>query len=99
MDAMAQVLTVLSNGAVLLFVITTMLAMGLSLTVAQILAPLRRVRLVALALVRRHRGHRTERGPRDNAATPRLSRGHKERECHASSRGVSKQARAETHRV
>jgi predicted Na+-dependent transporter len=51
MAAMANILTVLSNGAVLLFVITTMLAMGLSLTVAQILAPLRSVRLVALALV------------------------------------------------
>ena len=41
----------LSNGAVLLFVVTTMLAMGLSLTVPQILAPLRHVRLVVLALV------------------------------------------------
>jgi predicted Na+-dependent transporter len=48
---MAHVLTVLSNGAVLLFVVTTMLAMGLSLTVSQIAAPLRRVRLVVLALV------------------------------------------------
>lgn len=48
---MTHVLTVLSNGAVLLFVITTMLAMGLSLTVSQIIAPLRRVRLVVLALV------------------------------------------------
>jgi BASS family bile acid:Na+ symporter len=47
---MAQVLSVLANGAVLLFVIATMLAMGLSLTVAHILAPLRRVRLLALAL-------------------------------------------------
>ena len=48
---MAHVLTVLSNGAVLLFVVTTMLAMGLSLTLSQILAPLRHVRLVVLALV------------------------------------------------
>lgn len=47
---MAHVLTVLSNGAVLLFVITTMLAMGLSLTLSQILAPLRHARLVVLAL-------------------------------------------------
>lgn len=47
---MAQVLTALSDGAVLLFVITSMLAMGLSLTVAQILEPLRNARLVALAL-------------------------------------------------
>ena len=48
---MAHVLTALSNGAVLLFVVTTMLAMGLSLTLSQILAPLRNVRLVVLALV------------------------------------------------
>lgn len=48
---MEQVLTALSNGAVLLFVVTTMLAMGLSLSLAQIVAPLRRVRLVVLALV------------------------------------------------
>lgn len=48
---MAHVLTTLSNGAVLLFVVTTMLAMGLSLTLSQILAPLRHARLVVLALV------------------------------------------------
>ena len=48
---MTHVLTALSNGAVLLFVVTTMLAMGFSLTLSQILAPLRRVRLVVLALV------------------------------------------------
>lgn len=48
---MQQVLTALENGAVLLFVMTTMLAMGFSLTLAQILAPLRQVRLVVLALV------------------------------------------------
>jgi BASS family bile acid:Na+ symporter len=48
---MAHVLSVLANAAVLLFVISTMLAMGLSLTVAQILAPLHSVRLVVLALV------------------------------------------------
>jgi BASS family bile acid:Na+ symporter len=48
---MAHVLTVLSNAAVLLFVVTTMLAMGLSLTLAQILAPLHHLRLVLLALV------------------------------------------------
>jgi BASS family bile acid:Na+ symporter len=48
---MAHVLSALSNGAVLLFVIATMLAMGLSLTVSQILAQLHRARLVVLALV------------------------------------------------
>src|SRR5262249_44044062 len=51
MAAMSHALATLGNGAVLLFVVTTMLAMGFSLTVAQILAPLRRVRLVVLALV------------------------------------------------
>jgi predicted Na+-dependent transporter len=48
---MAQVLTALANGAVLLFVIATMLAMGLSLTVSQILTPLHSARLIVLALV------------------------------------------------
>ncbi len=37
--------------AMLVFVVSSMLAMGLSLTVAQIVAPLRNVRLVALALL------------------------------------------------
>jgi hypothetical protein len=39
---MVQVLTTLSHVAVLLFVLTTMVAMGLSLTVPQILEPLRK---------------------------------------------------------
>lgn len=47
---MTHALTALSNGAVLLFVVSTMLAMGFSLTLAQILAPLRSVRLIVLAL-------------------------------------------------
>jgi predicted Na+-dependent transporter len=51
MAGMAHVLDILSNGAVLLFVVTTMLAMGLSLTVSQILIPLQHARLVVLALV------------------------------------------------
>jgi Sodium Bile acid symporter family len=51
MAAVAHVLTALSNAAALLFVVTTMLAMGFSLTVSQIFAPLRSVRLVVLALV------------------------------------------------
>jgi beta-1,4-mannosyltransferase len=51
MAAMAHVLSALSNAAVLLFVVTTMLAMGFSLTVSQIFAPLRSVRLVVVALV------------------------------------------------
>jgi BASS family bile acid:Na+ symporter len=41
----------LANLSVLIFVITSMLAMGLSLTVAQILQPLRNLRLVGKALL------------------------------------------------
>ena len=48
---MTSILTSLSNGAVLLFVVTTMLAMGFSLTLSQILAPLRQWQLVVRALV------------------------------------------------
>lgn len=48
---MAYILTVLSNEADLLIVITTMLAMGLSPTVAQILEPLHSVLRVVLALL------------------------------------------------
>jgi BASS family bile acid:Na+ symporter len=48
---MDHMLSDLASGAVLLFVVSTMFAMGLSLTVSQILAPLRQVRLVVLALV------------------------------------------------
>jgi len=48
---MVRVLTALSNGSVLVFVVTTMLAMGLGLTPSQILAPLRQARLVVTALV------------------------------------------------
>jgi BASS family bile acid:Na+ symporter len=48
---MDQVLTVLQNVFTLAFVVSSMLAMGLSLTVPQILAPLRNARLVILALV------------------------------------------------
>lgn len=47
---MAALLTTLSNVFTLTFAVTMMLAMGLSLTVAQIVAPLRNVRLVVLAL-------------------------------------------------
>ncbi|NTU81716.1 MAG: bile acid:sodium symporter family protein, partial [Chloroflexales bacterium] len=48
---MAEVLTALSNLFTLAFVITSMLSMGLSLTIPQITAPLRNTRLVAMALV------------------------------------------------
>lgn len=48
---LAEILTTIASLALNLFVITSMLAMGMSLTVKQIVEPLRNVRLVALALV------------------------------------------------
>lgn len=45
-----QWLSLIMNLSTLVFVVTSMLAMGLSLTVAQIMAPLRNARLVILAL-------------------------------------------------
>lgn len=48
---MSEVLQVLMNLSVLVFVITSMLAMGLNLTVGQIIEPLKNARLVILALV------------------------------------------------
>jgi predicted Na+-dependent transporter len=48
---MAEMLGALSNVFTLLFVVTSMLSMGLSLTVPQILQPLRNARLVLMALV------------------------------------------------
>jgi BASS family bile acid:Na+ symporter len=48
---MAEVLNALSNVITLLFVVTSMLSMGLSLTVPQLLQPLRSTRLVLMALL------------------------------------------------
>lgn len=48
---MTEILQVLMNLSLLVFVITSMLAMGLNLTIKQIIAPLRDVKLVILALV------------------------------------------------
>ena len=48
---MNEILTAIMNLSTLVFVVTGMLAMGLSLTVAQIVAPLRNARLVFLALL------------------------------------------------
>ena len=48
---MSELLTTLQNVFTLAFVVSSMLAMGLSLTIAQIAGPLRNVRLVLLALV------------------------------------------------
>jgi BASS family bile acid:Na+ symporter len=50
-STVAEVLSALSNVFTLLFVVTSMLSMGLSLTVAQIVAPLKNARLVVMALV------------------------------------------------
>ena len=46
-----EILTTIASLALNLFVITSMLAMGMSLTVKQIIDPLRNVRLVVLVLV------------------------------------------------
>lgn len=46
-----QLSSVIMNLSTLVFVVTSMLAMGLSLTVTQIIAPLRNARLVILALL------------------------------------------------
>ena len=48
---MPEVLQVLSNLATLLFVITSMLALGLSLTIEQIIAPLKNTRFVLMTLL------------------------------------------------
>lgn len=48
---MTEVLTVIGQVSVLTFIITSMLAMGLSLTIAQIVEPLKDVRRVLLALL------------------------------------------------
>lgn len=47
----ADLVTLIAQLSGLLFIVTSMLAMGLSLTVAQIVQPLKNVRLVILALV------------------------------------------------
>jgi BASS family bile acid:Na+ symporter len=47
---MNQILTTIMNLSTLVFVVTGMLAMGLSLTIAQIVAPLRNARLVMMVL-------------------------------------------------
>ncbi len=48
---MSEILTVIAQISVLTFIITSMLAMGLSLTIAQIAEPLKDVRRVLLALL------------------------------------------------
>jgi BASS family bile acid:Na+ symporter len=48
---MSEILTVIAQLSVVTFIITSMLAMGLSLTIKQILDPLRNTRLVLLALL------------------------------------------------
>ncbi len=48
---MSDVVAVITQISILVFVVTSMLAMGLSLTIPQIVQPLKNVRLVILALV------------------------------------------------
>jgi BASS family bile acid:Na+ symporter len=48
---MSEILTVIAQISVLTFVITSMLAMGLSLKIAQIVEPLKDARRVLLALL------------------------------------------------
>ena len=48
---MSEILTVIAQVSVLTFIISSMLAMGLSLTIKQIIDPLRNARVVILALV------------------------------------------------
>src|SRR5271166_3149231 len=48
---MSQIVSVLQNVVTLAFVLTSMLATGLALTIPQIVKPLRNVRLVVMALV------------------------------------------------
>lgn len=48
---MFEIAVVITQIAILIFVVTSMLAMGLSLTIPQIMQPLKNVRLVILALV------------------------------------------------
>jgi BASS family bile acid:Na+ symporter len=48
---MSEILQVVAQLSVLVFVLSSMLAMGLSLTIAQIMEPLRNIKLVILALV------------------------------------------------
>ena len=47
---MDEILTTIMNLSTLVFVVTGMLAMGLSLTIAQIVAPSRNARLVMMVL-------------------------------------------------
>lgn len=48
---MSDVLTAVANVGILTFVLSSMVALGLSLTFVQILSPLKDVKLVILALV------------------------------------------------
>jgi predicted Na+-dependent transporter len=50
-DVLNEILSTIAKLALYLFVITSMLSMGMSLTVKQIIAPLRNARLVVLVLI------------------------------------------------
>ena len=51
MDAVAEILTVIVKLSALVFVVASMLAMGLSLTIPQIIQPLKDIKLLVLALL------------------------------------------------
>jgi len=51
MIIMSQILLVIAQISALTFILTSMLAMGLSLTIKQIVDPLRNLRVVLLALL------------------------------------------------
>ena len=55
---MSEIITVVANLSAFTFIITSMLAMGLSLTVKQIMYPLRNERVVILALLANFAGTR-----------------------------------------
>ena len=48
---MSEIVAVITQIAILVFVVTSMLAMGLSLTIPQIVQPLKNARLVIFALL------------------------------------------------
>ncbi len=48
---MSEILGVVAKLSIFTFIITSMLAMGMSLTVSQIIAPLKSVKVVLLALI------------------------------------------------
>ena len=80
---MSEILTVIAQLSVMTFIITSMLAMGLSLTIKQIMDPLRDTKVVLLALLanfvlvpapRSPTIVKSSSGIRTSRSNPRLSR-------------------------